>query len=97
MRCIMCANYYLQTDFNLPRAEEALRPAELAEAGAQPRVWGGRMAEEIRRATIAVLHEIVFCEKAQLGQNGACQAQDGGQGQVLLSDRELYSGVFSRF
>ena len=55
------------------------------------------MAEEIRRATRAVLHEIVFCEKAQLGQNGACQAQDGGQGQVLLSDRELYSGVFSRF
>ena len=23
MRCITCVNYYLQTDFNLPRAEEA--------------------------------------------------------------------------
>ena len=95
----MCANYYLQIDFNLPRAEEALRPAELAEAlrpaelaeaGAQPRVWGGRMSEETRRATIAVLRDSVFCVKAQLGQNG-------GQRQVLLSDCELYSSVFSHF
>ena len=86
----MCANYYLQTDFNLPRVEEALRPAELAEAGAQPRVWGGRMSEETRRATIAVLRDSVFCVKAQLGQNG-------GQRQVLLSDCELYSSVFSHF
>ena len=90
-RCVTCANYYLHTDFNLP-----LRTAELAEAGAQPRVWGGRMGEETQRATIAVLHDTVFCEKAQLGQNGTRRAKDGGWGRVLLSDCELYSSVFSR-
>ena len=70
---------------------------ELEEAGAQPQVWGGRMAEETQRATIAVLQDTVFCEKAQLGQNGARKAKDGGQRRVLLIDCELYSCVFSRF
>ena len=79
MRFVTCSNYYLQTDFNLPRAERPFRPAE---AGAQPQVWGGRMAEETQRATIAVLHDTVFREKAQLGQNGARLAQDGGQRRV---------------
>ena len=81
-------------------SQERRRPlwtAELAEAGAQPRVWGGRMGEETQRATIAVLHDTVFCEKAQLGQNGTRRAKDGGWGLVLLSDCELYSSVFSHF
>ena len=74
-----------------------LRPAELAEAGAQPRVWGRKSAEGTRRATIAVVHDTLLCENAQLGQNGARTAQDGSQRRVLLSDCEQYSDVFSRF
>ena len=46
---------------------------------------------------IAVVHDTLLCENAQLGQNGAHKAKDGGQGRVLLSDNEQYSNVFSRF
>ena len=46
---------------------------------------------------IAVVHDTLLCENAQLGQNGARSAKDGDQGRVLLSDSEQYFEVFSCF
>ena len=94
MRCITCVNYYLQTDFNLPRAEEA-PPARGIGGGRSLTTSVGR--EICSRNPEAVVHDTVLRENAQLGQNGARTAKDGGQGRVLLSDCEQYSDVFSRF
>ena len=97
MRCITCANYYLQTDFNLPRAEEAPPARGIGGGRSLTTSVGEEIGEGTRRVTIAVVHNTVLCENAQLGQNGARTAKDGGQGRVLLSDCEQYSDVFSRF